>query len=762
MGMPFHNAGPECRTRWVRPEIGSGGDGHTFPGAAYPFGLVQPSPDTGREGYRYCAGYRYEDDRILGFSQTHLSGTGCGDLGDVRIMPFAGEPSPGVSSAFRKETQTCAPGYYAVTLDDCDVRVEATAAAHTAVYRFTGAGAKAMKLLLDCQWGIGGKVLSRTILSSDVSVQGRRVVSGTNVRRHWVERRYSFVIECSRDFETPVVLEPLSSDEKAPRMTFRFGEGDEPLVVKVGYSLVDEDGALRNMDAECPGFDFDAVRAAAEREWERQLSRMDAEGTDDERTNFYSALYRLLIQPANIADVDGRYRGADGEVHVAPGGRYYSTLSLWDTFRAAHPLHTLISSEMGDGFVETMLEHQKAAGFLPIWTLMGRDNQCMIGTHSVPVIVDWFLKTEALSRPAAPGGADAASRHARDRAFWEAAFAAIKDSLTCLHKGRILEDWPALDKYGYYPNDIVTSESVSRLLESCYDDWCAARMAERLGFADDAAFFQGRSRNWRNVVDPETHFVRGRDTKGNWTTPFNPLALGRNAGSGSDFTEGNAWQWTWHVLHEPEALIEAVGGKDVAGERLCRLFTLEADESETGTCDDVTGLMGQYCHGNEPSHHVLYLMRYAGREARQAELLRDVFERFYVNKPDGLCGNDDCGQMSAWYLFSAMGFYPMNPASGEYVLGAPQLPKITIKLEGIVGVREWMDIFHSPTPFFNSNSFTIIARNLSAENKYVKSVTLNGVPLKGFTIRHEDILKGGELVFEMTGSAVGDAPMEGP
>jgi predicted alpha-1,2-mannosidase len=354
----------------------------------------------------------------------------------------------------------------------------------------------------------------------------------------------------------------------------------------------------------------------------------------------------------------------------------------------------------------------------------------------VPVIVDWFLKTEAISRPAAPGGADAASRHARDRTFWEAAFASIKDSLTNLHKGRILEDWPALDRYGYYPNDIVTSESVSRLLECCYDDWCAARMAERLGFADDAAFFQERSRNWRNVVDPETHFVRGRDTKGNWTTPFNPLALGRNAGTGSDFTEGNAWQWTWHVLHEPEALIESVGGKDVAGERLCRLFTLVADESETGTCDDVTGLMGQYCHGNEPSHHVIYLLRYADRAARQAELVRDVFEKFYVNKPDGLCGNDDCGQMSAWYLFSAMGFYPMNPASGEYVLGAPQLPKVTLRVgNGEQGM--------------GNGRFTVVARNLSSENKYVKSVTLNGVPIEGFTIRHEDILKGGELVFEM-------------
>jgi predicted alpha-1,2-mannosidase len=296
-----------------------------------------------------------------------------------------------------------------------------------------------------------------------------------------------------------------------------------------------------------------------------------------------------------------------------------------------------------------------------------------------------------------------------------------------------LEDWPELDKYGYYPNDIVTSESVSRLLENAYDDWCASQMAHRLGFTEDAAFFERRSRFWRNVVDPETGFVRGRDTSGRWTTPFNPLALGRNADTGSDFTEGNAWQWTWHVLHEPEALIEAVGGRERAAERLLNLFTLKADESETGTCEDVTGLMGQYCHGNEPSHHVLYMLPYVGKSRQQAELIRAVFDEFYVAKPDGLCGNDDCGQMSAWYLFSAMGFYPLNPASSEYVLGAPQLSKIVMRLPA-------------------GKTFTVRADGISKENIYVKSVSLNGKKLDGFKIRHEEILKGGELVFEMTGA----------
>ena len=735
------SGGNVAHATFVRPEIGCGGDGHTFPGAAYPFGLVQPSPDTGRVGYRYCAGYRYEDDRILGFSQTHLSGTGCGDLGDLRIMPFAGEASVDVSSAFRKETQSCACGYYAVTLDDPKVRAEATCSAHCAIYRFAYPKGEA-NLLVDCQWGIGGADIAKTILSCDARLDGDRRIVGTTTRRHWVTRPYSFVIE----FDHPVVScttpSGISPDEKGPRFALRFDLSDgAPLLAKIGYSLVGPDGADRNLAAEIPAFDFGAVRSAAEAAWVRQLSRMEVEGTDEQKTNFYSALYRLFIQPNNIADVDGRYRGADGEVHAAPGGVYYSTLSLWDTFRAYHPLVTLVAPDKADGFVETILAHRKAAGFMPIWTLMGKDNQCMIGTHSVPVVVDWFLKTEAITRKSAPGGADALSVHSRDRDFWEAVYQGIKDSLTKLHKGRKLEDWPLLDEYGWYPNDIVTSESVSRLLECTYDDWCAALMAARLGHIDDAEFFIKRSRAWRNAIDPETHFARGRDSKGNWTTPFNPLALGRNAGTGSDFTEGNAWQWTWHVLHEPEALIESVGGREVAGERLCRLFTLEADASETGTCDDVTGLMGQYCHGNEPSHHVLYMMRYAGREKDQARLIRDVFDRFYVAKPDGLCGNDDCGQMSAWYIFSSMGFYPLNPACGEYVLGAPQLPKVTMRVgNGERGAG-------------NGKTFTVIARNLSKENKYVKSVTLNGVPLKGFTIRHEDILNGGELVFEMCAGA---------
>ena len=719
----------DAHAGWVRPEIGCGGDGHTFPGAAYPLGLVQPSPDTGREGYRYCAGYRWEDDRILGFSQTHLSGTGCGDLGDLRIMPFAGEASPAVSSAFRKETQSCSPGCYAVTLDDCGVRVEATAAPHCAIYRLKYPQGRA-SLLVDCMWGIGGKDTAKTILSCDARVEDSRI-AGTTVRKYWVTRSYSFVVEFSHPVASWRRLEPASPDERAPRFALDFDlPAGEPLVVKIGYSLVDVAGARRNLAAEIPAFDFDAVRAAALAAWNRELARIEVDGTDDEKTAFYSALYRMFIQPNNIADVDGRYRGADGEVHTAAGGSYYSTLSLWDTFRAAHPLYTIIAPEKADGFVETMLEHWRAAGFLPIWTLMGRDNQCMIGTHSIPVIVDWFLKTEALTRDTAPGGAHALSRHSRDRAFWEAVYAAVKDSVTKPHKGRKLEDWELLDKYGWYPNDIVTSESVSRLLESTYDDWCAAQMAARLGYDGDAAFFLERSRAWRNVIDPETRFARGRDSRGNWTAPFNPLALGRNAGTGSDYTEGNAWQWTWHVLHEPEALVEAVGGKKVAGERLCRLFTLAADESETGTCEDVTGLMGQYCHGNEPSHHIIYLLRYVGLPERQAELVRDVVKEFYKPRPDGLCGNDDCGQMSAWYVFSAMGFYPLNPASGEYVLGAPQLKKVVLNLA-------------------NGKTFSVVAKNLSDENKYVKSVALDGRPLEGFTIRHADVISGGELVFEM-------------
>jgi predicted alpha-1,2-mannosidase len=403
--------------------------------------------------------------------------------------------------------------------------------------------------------------------------------------------------------------------------------------------------------------------------------------------------------------VDGHYRGADDKVASIPGGAYYSTLSLWDTYRAAHPLYTILSPERVDGFVNTMIAHHKAQGYLPIWTLWGKENHCMVGIHSIPVIADAYLKGFR--------GFDAA-----------AAYQCIKESITKQNQGF---ECDAYDKYSYLPFDITKGGSVSRLVEHGYDDYCAAQFAKALGKNDDAAFFAKRAGFYKNVFDPETKFLRGKDTKGNWRTPFDPVKLSH---WGSDYVEGNSWQYTWHVMQDPEGLIQLMGGKKPFSEKLSSLFV--QPQHVTGEkVLDVTGLIGQYAHGNEPSHHVIYFFNYANDSWKGEELVRKVFDTQYKNTPDGLCGNDDCGQMSAWYIFSAMGFYPFNPCNDGYTFGAPQLPKVTLALPG-------------------GNSFTVEAKGLSEANKYVKSVTLNGNPVNGFKLAHRDIMAGGSLVFEMS------------
>ncbi|MBR2939978.1 MAG: glycoside hydrolase family 92 protein, partial [Kiritimatiellae bacterium] len=406
--------------------------------------------------------------------------------------------------------------------------------------------------------------------------------------------------------------------------------------------------------------------------------------------------------------------------NIADAGHkpFYSTLSTWDTFRAAHPLYTILVPEKAAEFVDSMLEQGRRTGYLPIWTLWGRDNQCMIGTHSIPVIVDAYLKGF--------------------KGDWPSAYAQIKETLTKRHEGRYKERWDLLDRHGYYPYDVIRNESVSRTLECAYDDWCAAQMAERLGergtgngerdesLKADAKYFLKRSGSWRNVFDPSLGLMRSKDSKGNWRDPFDPSAVGY--GPGYDFTEGNSYQYTWHVMQNPDGLVAAMGGREAFVKRLDGLF--ERPEVVKGEVFDVTGLIGQYVHGNEPSHHVIYFYTLVGERDKAARRVRDVFDKFYLPKPDGLCGNDDCGQMSAWYVFSALGFYPFNPCGGTYVLGAPQIPKATIELAG-------------------GKTLTVVANNLSVENKYVKSVTFNGKPLDK-TIEHADLMSGGELVFEMT------------
>ena len=685
--------------------IGTEGSGHVTPAATVPFGMIQAGPDTGVGKWNYCAGYQYSDNAILGFSQTHLSGTGCPDLGDVSIMPFTGEFDGTQASRFRKTDEKAGPGWYEVTLARSGIRVEITASERVAHYAFAYTNAEARVYVnlpfaihypqnpgwARCKW-----------LASESHFADDRTLVGSYERTVWNRRKVGFAIRFDHPFratrEIPAV------EGKAPsRYLLDFNlESGEPLKVKVALSTSDSAAALRNLEAESAGWDFKAVRAAATSKWNDVLSRFSVEGEPDRVKAFYTALYRLCVQPNDIADAGER--------------PFYSTFSTWDTYRAAHPLYTIFLPERVGGMVDSMLRQGRITGYLPVWTLWGSENQCMIGTHSVPVIVDAYLK----------------GLWAGD-AF--AAFEQIKETLTKKHEGRIKENWDLLDKYGYYPFDVITGESASRTFECAYDDWCAAKMAEKLGRTDDAAFFAKRAENWKNLIDPETGMVRGRDSAGRWRTPFDPFALGHGEGSGNDFTEGNSWQYTWHVQQDPEGLIAALGGKECFVARLESLFVQEKDEAALSAHHDVSGLIGQYAHGNEPSHHVIYLFQYAGRGDLTAKFVREVFDTQYGTTPDGLCGNDDCGQMSAWYVFSAMGFYPLNPCGGEYVIGAPQVSRVEVKVRGEGEQR---------------NKFTVIARGLSKENKYVKSVTLNGRPLTRPILRHADILAGGELVFEMT------------
>ena len=685
---------------YVNPLVGTDYNGHVFPGACYPLGLVQASPDTGHGTWEYCSGYRNCDKTVLGFSQTHLSGTGCPDLGDLRILPGRNLTSADVAFTHDKATEVATPGYYSVFLKEPKVGVEVTATPHAAIYRLRYDGDGPAQLLVDCQYGIcNADTASKHVLDSDVRVDEKFAsICGRVHSRVWVERNWHFAFSTDRSWSKIERL-PEQPGEKAPKyvITFASMKPGDAVTVKIGLSAQSVDGAKANLAAEIPGWDFNRVKADARRAWNRVFRRASAVGDADQLANFYTSMYHLFVQPNNISDVGAAPR--------------YSTFSCWDTFRAAHPLYTIIAPEYVDAFVNSMIDDQRRHGFVSIWTLWGEDNQCMIGTHGVPVIVDAYLKGFK--------GFDA-----------EAAYAAIRASLREPHGHRFKENWDLLDKHGYYPFDKIKGETVSRTLECAYDDWCAAQMAGKLGKEEDRAFFAKRAQNYRNLFDRENQLMRGRDSAGAWRTPFNPFMLGHGAGMDNDFTEGNSWQYTWHVMHDPEGLISLFGGKDAFARKLDTLFTLPEKVEGAGWVGDVSGLIGQYAHGNEPSQHTVYFFQYAGRPRRTAELVRQVFDKFYLNKPDGLCGNDDCGQMSAWYVFGAMGFYPFNPCGGEYVLGAPQLPEVTLALPG-------------------GKTFKVVARNLSRENKYVKSVTLNGAPLKGFKLTHDQVVAGGELVFEM-------------
>jgi predicted alpha-1,2-mannosidase len=704
--------GDEDLTKYVNPFIGTAFTGHTFPGATYPLGFMQPGPETGNFSWDYCSGYFYDDEKINGFSQNRLNGTGIVDFGDLLLQPFSGEKREDLSSTFNKSTEVATPGFYSVVLTDNDVKVEVTTAPHVAFHRYTYNADKTAGLLADFQSGLvwSKDRISTHVLENEVNFESDYIITGYTRRREWTERTYYFVIEFDKPIVSKELLEQRDPREKAPRYILNFDLGnDSVLNTKVAMSTTGIEGAKSNLAAEGKERSFDDVYKDAKKEWNRYLSKVSIEGTDEDKTNFYTALYHLYIQPNNIADVDGKYVGPNGKISQSPTGKFYSTLSQWDTFRAAFPMYTILSPEIINDLVNNMLEFSEQKGHLPIWALMGQETFTMIGNHSIPMVVDAYLKGFE--------GFDA-----------ERAYSEIKKSLTeGKHKNA---GWEEYDKYGYYPYDLFKVESVSRTLESGFDDYCAALMAKKLGKTEDYEFFMNRSGYYKNHYDNETKSMRPKDSKGEWLTPFDPYRLAHaDSNIGGHYTEGNALQYTWHVLQDIPGLIELLGGKEEAGKVLDFLFTTE--QESTGTLSDVTGLIGQYAHGNEPSHHIAYIYMYLDRPEDTQRLIRQICKNFYQNKPDGLIGNDDCGQMSAWYMFSAMGFYPVNPVSGELVFGAPQLPKTTLNLD-------------------NGKTFTIEAINLSEENMYIEKIELNGSIYTEKFITYDDIMNGGELTFYMT------------
>ena len=704
--------GDEDLTKYVNPFIGTAFTGHTFPGATYPLGFMQPGPETGNFSWDYCSGYFYDDEKINGYSQNRLNGTGIVDFGDLLLQPFSGEKREDLSSTFNKSTEVATPGYYSVVLTDNDVKVEVTTAPHVAFHRYTYNADKTAGLLADFQSGLvwSKDRISTHVLENVVNFESDYIITGYTRRREWTERTYYFVIEFDKPIVSKELLEQRDPREKAPRYILNFDLGnDSVLNTKVAMSTTGIEGAKSNLAAEGKERSFDDVYKDAKKEWNRYLSKVSIEGTDEDKTNFYTALYHLYIQPNNIADVDGKYVGPNGKISQSPTGKFYSTLSQWDTFRAAFPMYTILSPEIINDLVNNMLEFSEQKGHLPIWALMGQETFTMIGNHSIPMVVDAYLKGFE--------GFDA-----------ERAYSEIKKSLTeGKHKNA---GWEEYDKYGYYPYDLFKVESVSRTLESGFDDYCAAIMAKKLGKTEDYEFFMNRSGFYKNHYDNETKSMRPKDSKGEWLTPFDPYRLAHaDSNIGGHYTEGNALQYTWHVLQDIPGLIELLGGKEEAGKVLDFLFTTE--QESTGTLSDVTGLIGQYAHGNEPSHHIAYIYMYLDRPEDTQRLIRQICNDFYQNKPDGLIGNDDCGQMSAWYMFSAMGFYPVNPVSGELVFGAPQLPKTTLNLD-------------------NGKTFTIEAINLSEENMYIEKIELNGSIYTEKFITYDDIMNGGELTFYMT------------
>ncbi|MBI3346389.1 MAG: glycoside hydrolase family 92 protein [Burkholderiales bacterium] len=709
-------AAAQSLTAYVNPFIGTDGTGHVFPGATRPFGMVAPSPDNNDRGWSYASGYQYRAKTIMGFSNTHISGAGIGELGDVLLQPRMGRAWDSISTRFEtgyaKRSESAQPGYYTVRLPAHGVKVELTATQRVALQRYRFDKAGTAQVLADLQHGILFQTDAR-VTHSDVKVDAAKgEISGTVHSRNWVEREASFVVQFSAPIQRVITL-PSRPKDKAPRYVLNFDLGsDRTLQARVALSTVDVDGARRNLE-EVQAMSFDEVHGEAAAQWEDMLGRIRIEAPERQKRIFYSALYRTLMHPSDIADVDGRVRGPTGQVQLAPGGHYYSTMSLWDTFRAVQPLFTLIVPERVDSMVATLIEHHKAQGYLPLWTAWGRETHTMIGNPALPVIADALAK-----------GFKGFDAQAALRAMVETSTLPRPDAPAWAQRS-----WASYEQYGYLPFDKEPGEAVSKTLEYGVGDAAVAQVAAQLGDSATELRFAERAQGYRKLWDEGTRQMRGRDSQGNWRTPFDPLTATSPLGNPGDYTEANAWQYSLTPgLHDPQGLAQLMGGPAAFGRWLDEFFSVKQRGVDKHQGQEA--LIGQYAHGNEPSHHIAYLYAYTPQPWKGHALIQRISRAFYADSPAGITGNDDCGQMSAWYVFSTLGLYPVRAASGSYVLGSPQVALAQLRLA-------------------DGKTLRVVAGGFAESRPYAAQAWLNGRAVAATQMDHTALTQGGELRFEM-------------
>lgn len=716
------------KIQYVNPFIGTGAvsgsslSGNNYPGATVPFGMVQLSPDTKEApDWGAASGYDYNDGTIFGFSHTHLSGTGVAEMFDLLLMPISDRAAnssknniakaKSFPSKFSHSQESARPGYYQVKLLDDQIDAELTAAAHSGFHRYTFPKDRPVGLALDLNHSLNKGSWSTKIIQSQIRTVNDTTLEGYRVITGWAKmRKFYFHIRLSKPIKAQVMADGDKEYDKATlingsnlRAVFDFERNSSPLLIKVGISAVSCENARANLQAEIKDWNFDQVVSSAEKSWEDELEKIDVEGSEEKKQIFYTALYHSFLQPNLQSDLNGEYNGADYVSRNSPSHKFYSTFSLWDTFRAAHPLYTLTQPERTADFINSMLSQYDGYGYLPIWQLWGQENYCMIGNHAIPVLVDAALK-------------------GIKNIDIEKIYQAVKASSLIAHPNSPFDIW---DKYKYMPEDLQT-QSVSITLEMAYDDWCVAQLAKKLNKTEDYAYFQSRSAYYKNLYDAKTGFFRAKDSAGAWIVPFNPLQYGSNGGH--PFTEGNAWQYFWYVPQDIPGLISLSGGDQKFISKLDTFFTLKSHHGEVN--GNASGFIGQYAHGNEPSHHVAYLYNFAGEPWKTQFYAARVMNELYSNTSSGYAGNEDCGQMSAWFVFSAMGFYPVNPANGIYVIGSPLFSKTTLFLA-------------------EGKAFTVIAENVSKQNIYIQSARLNGKSFTRNYLTQDDIAKGGKIIFVM-------------